>query len=144
MSIEPNPDYSRPMTAADWNGLVPWDQMSVFTEMITFFHHEDAGVDYGTVKKALAEGAILSPPGQKGVHALILAVWLRDLELLKLLVDHGFDPNELSRPEPGDDADTALDAVADDFHVVEDREIPVLEAMERYLLSVGACYGRMV
>lgn len=137
MSKHLQPEFD-PSSAAAWNEIIPEEGESVFN--LTIYQSNPPDMDL--VRKALAAGSVLAPPGQKMGHTLIYAVWKRDLDLLKLLLEHGFDPNQLAYTAEGDVPSTALDAVADSYHECDDKADELaLNAMERMLRNHHGCFA---
>lgn len=127
-----------PTSAAAWNEIIPEECESVFNQMI----YETDPPDMDLIRQALAAGAVLAPPGQTMGHALIYAVWKRDLDLLKLLLEHGFDPNQLANTAEGEVPSTVLDAVADSYHECDDEaDELVSDAMEKLVRKYRACFA---
>lgn len=127
-----------PNSAADWNEIIPEECESVFNNMI----YETDPPDMDLIRQALAAGAVLAPPGQTMGHALIYAVWMRNLDLLKMLLEHGFDPNQLAFTAGGEVPSTVRDAVADSYHECDDEADEwVSDAMEKLVRKYRACFA---
>jgi hypothetical protein len=133
--LEPGFD---PSSAAAWNEVIPEEGESVFNRMV---YQSDLS-DMELIRRALAAGAVLAPPGQTMGHALIYAVWTRNFDLLKLLLEHGFDPNQHAFTAEGEVPSTVRDAVADCYHDGNgEADELALNAMERLLRKHGGRFA---
>lgn len=125
--------YPESVSSADWNRILPGENESVFTRWMYSRHHEVLG--------ALDAGALIVPPGQTGGHALIYAVWQRDFGLLRELLKHGCDPNQLGFTAASEEPSTALDAIADSYHDGDGKfDEMVLDAMFALVREHGGKY----
>jgi hypothetical protein len=90
------------------------------------FHRLVSQRDLGKVQEALRQGADINAPGQTGVTALMLAIEEKDLELTKLLIQHGADPE-----------------LTDDFNATALRHAVYADFAEgvRFLLALGVDRG---
>jgi hypothetical protein len=129
------PDYERIKAlldvGANFNEVDPEDGETVFSRFVEDHHHP--------ITDFLSMGAKLSVPGHRGFHPLIYAVLGVNYGLLRTLLEHGADPNQIVNDEVR--PFTALDAVADQFHSCtyggDSDAHMVLNAMRNLLKSYG-------
>ena len=68
--------------------------------------------DVGAIRKAVASGVDLNEI-ENGMTPLLFAIYRGDLDVVRLLLDNGADPN--LRPDPSDPSHSPLRHAEDDF-----------------------------